>query len=634
MFFNKKTTTSVTAFPTPLTKLLVSALNRVSSAVMFVDRDFKVTYANETTRQLLKTHAEHFRKLWPDFDPNQLDGLCVDVFHKDPSQQRRMLADPSRLPHRAHIQVGPLSFALHVHANLDESGQSIGTMLEWAEITAYREQTATTAAIGKAQAIVEFDLDGTIITANHNFLHALGYQLEDIKGKHHSLLVPPADRDSPEYRAFWAKLHRGEYDAGQYLRIGKDGREVWIQASYNPILDPNGKPIKIIKFATDVTAQVLMSKQLNMAVHETQQVVKSAIDGNLRVRVPTQGKTGEIETLCRGVNTLLEATMTLIKRIKSASQQVQTAAEEISRGNTDLSQRTEQQASSLEETASSMELMTSTVKQTADNAAQANQLATAARQQADKGGSIVGSAVTAMRQINTLSKKIADIIGVIDEIAFQTNLLALNAAVEAARAGEQGRGFAVVASEVRNLAGRSATAAKEIKSLIQDSVTKVEEGSKLVDESGKALEEIVMSVKRVTDVVSEIASASQEQSIGIEQVSKAVMQMDEVTQQNAALVEQAAAASQSIVGQANALNDMVARYDVGDEARAAAIAANPQRVTAPATAERRSHARPWGTSSGVKSATSSGGRVPARQSSASRKAASQGSPADPEWEQF
>ena len=211
-----------------------------------------------------------------------------------------------------------------------------------------------------------------------------------------------------------------------------------------------------------------------------------------------------------------------------------------------------------------MEEMTSTVRQTADNAGQANQLAMAARQQAEKGGAVVNSAIAAMGGINSASKKIADIIGVIDEIAFQTNLLALNAAVEAARAGEQGRGFAVVATEVRNLAGRSATAAKEIKALIQDSVARVDAGSKLVDESGRTLEDIVSAVKKVTDIVAEIAAASREQSSGIEQVNRAVMQMDQTTQQNAALVEEASAASQAIVEQAQALNGMIARYDVGD----------------------------------------------------------------------
>jgi methyl-accepting chemotaxis protein len=250
--------------------------------------------------------------------------------------------------------------------------------------------------------------------------------------------------------------------------------------------------------------------------------------------------------------------------------------------------------------------MTSTVKQTADNAGQANQLAMAARQQAEKGGSVVSSAVIAMGGINAASKKIADIIGVIDEIAFQTNLLALNAAVEAARAGEQGRGFAVVATEVRNLAGRSATAAKEIKALIQDSVSKVDEGSKLVDESGRTLEEIVNAVKKVTDIVAEIAAASREQSSGIEQVNRAVMQMDQSTQQNAALVEEASAASQAIVGQAQALSGMIAGYNVGGEG-AGKSASKAQAVT-----ERRSQARPWANRAApVAKATAAVARKPA-----------------------
>src|ERR1700758_3726128 len=229
-----------------------------------------------------------------------------------------------------------------------------------------------------------------------------------------------------------------------------------------------------------------------------------------------------------------------------------------------------------------MEEMTSTVKQNADNAGQANQLATAARDQAEEGGAAGGRAVSAMTEINESSKKIADIIGVIDEIAFQTNLLALNAAVEAARAGEQGRGFAVVATEVRSLAGRSATAAKEIKDLIQDSVRKVEDGSALVTQSGQTLDKIVASVKKVTGIVSEIAAASREQSSGIEQVNRAVMQMDELTQQNAALVEQATAASQAMAEQVRGLNQMLDRYRVKEMIESAkSFSAPATSVTAP-----------------------------------------------------
>jgi methyl-accepting chemotaxis protein len=422
------------------------------------------------------------------------------------------------------------------------------------------------AAIGKSQAVIEFDMDGTVRKINENFARVMGYSESEVVGKHHSMFADAAVTASGEDRAFWAKLNRGEAEIGTFKRIAKGGREVWLQASYNPIPDANGKPFKVVKYGSDATAVMLAQGQLQVAVSQTQDAVKNAVDGDLIHRIPMDGKTGDLEVLCRGVNSLLDSTADLVKRVKVAAGEVHQGAEEISKGNSNLSQRTEEQASSLEQTASSMEQMTSTVRQTADNAGQANQLAMAARQQAEKGGNVVGAAVQAMSGINVASRKIADIIGVIDEIAFQTNLLALNAAVEAARAGEQGRGFAVVATEVRNLAGRSATAAKEIKALIQDSVAKVDEGSRLVDESGKTLDEIVSSVKKVTDIVAEIAAASREQSSGIEQVNKAVMQMDQTTQQNAALVEEAAAASQAIVEQAVALSGMISFYDVGETA--------------------------------------------------------------------
>jgi methyl-accepting chemotaxis protein-1 (serine sensor receptor) len=254
----------------------------------------------------------------------------------------------------------------------------------------------------------------------------------------------------------------------------------------------------------------------------------------------------------------------IVGNVRTNADAVGTAAREISQGNDDLSQRTQQQAAALEETAASMEEMAATVKQNADNAKQANQLAQGARGQADKGGAVVQQAIGAMSEINASSRKIADIIGVIDEIAFQTNLLALNAAVEAARAGEQGRGFAVVASEVRNLAQRSATAAKEIKGLINDSVEKVRVGAEFVDESGKMIAEIMDSVKKVTDIVAEIAAASEEQATGVEQVNKAVTQMDEVTQQNAALVEEAAAAAKSMQQQTQQLVSVVSYFHTSD----------------------------------------------------------------------
>ena len=286
----------------------------------------------------------------------------------------------------------------------------------------------------------------------------------------------------------------------------------------------------------------------------------------------------EISELYNTFKKMQDNVSDIIHGIRLGANEVHTAAEQVSRGNTDLSQRTQEQASSLEQVASSMEEMTSTVNQNAENANQANQLARGARDQAEQGGEVAGQAVTAMNDINEASNKIANIISVIDEIAFQTNLLALNAAVEAARAGEQGRGFAVVANEVRNLAGRCKTAAKEIKELIQDSVHKVDDGTKLVDKSNQALNDIVLSVKKVSDIVSEIAMASQEQSDGIAQVNKALLQMDEMTQQNASLVEEAAAASEAMGAQAEELTASVENFKLSDEIEEYKATINKQSV--------------------------------------------------------
>ncbi|HEX4269030.1 MAG TPA: methyl-accepting chemotaxis protein [Steroidobacteraceae bacterium] len=336
----------------------------------------------------------------------------------------------------------------------------------------------------------------------------------------------------------------------------------------NPVTAEHGERLGTVMEWTQRTQEVRVEEEL-------QRVLDAVNGGDLSRRIDLAHKSGFFEGLGAGVNRLAESLVEIVSRVKSAGREIALGADEITAGNSNLSLRTEEQASSLEETASSMEEMTTTVKQNADNAAQANQLALAARDQAEQGGAVVGNAVAAMSEINESAKKIADIIGVIDEIAFQTNLLALNAAVEAARAGEQGRGFAVVASEVRSLAGRSATAAKEIKSLIEDSVRKVGDGSSLVTRSGRTLGEIVTSVKKVSDIVAEIAAASREQSSGIEQVNRAVVQMDELTQQNAALVEQASAASQAMSGQVRELNEMLARYDTGVESAASPVAQQP-----------------------------------------------------------
>jgi methyl-accepting chemotaxis protein len=365
------------------------------------------------------------------------------------------------------------------------------------------------------------------------------------------------------------------------------------------------------RFSTkmDLTGKAGYTKELSELLNQLSNVIEAGIADVVRVanalakgdltQSISKGYAGSFNDMKVGVNGTVTNLKDLIGQIKDATDTINTASKEIASGNADLSQRTEEQASSLEETASSMEELTSTVKQNAENAKQANQLAIGASDVAGKGGAVVGQVVTTMDSINESSRKIVDIISVIDGIAFQTNILALNAAVEAARAGEQGRGFAVVAGEVRNLAQRSAAAAKEIKTLIGDSVEKVEGGSKLVAQAGLTMEEIVTSIKRVTDIMSEITAASTEQSAGIEQVNLAITQMDEVTQQNAALVEEAAAAAESLEEQAQNLSVAVATFKVDESGgmavavrRAPASVATPARKTALVKAPVKAAAKP------------------------------------------
>jgi methyl-accepting chemotaxis protein len=359
-----------------------------------------------------------------------------------------------------------------------------------------------------------------------------------------------------------------------------------------------------------------ITRSITRPVRRALEVANAVAAGDLSTRVQVDSR-DEMGQLLEALKTMNDNLVKTVTTVRSGTEAIGTASREVAAGNQDLSSRTEQQASSLEETASSMEELTSTVKQNADNARQANMLAEAASGVAARGGQVIHDVVSTMEQIHAASGKIADIISVIDGIAFQTNILALNAAVEAARAGEQGRGFAVVAGEVRNLAQRSAAAAKEIKTLIDDSSDKVDTGSRLVKEAGSTMGDIVDSVRRVTDILNEISSASQEQTAGIEQINEAITQMDTVTQQNAALVEQAAAASQSMQDQAARLSAAVAVFKLEHGATAAAVAAAP--VAAPVRA-----ALPAARPAAVKPAAK-----PAR---AARSAPA--APVESDWEEF
>ena len=541
----------------------VAALHRVQAVIEF-DLEGTILQANANFLQTLGYTLEEIR--------GRHHSMFVDPDHVRSSSYREFWARLGRDEFDAgqYRRLGKGGREIWIQASynpvFDSNGRPVKVVKFATDITAQQMQAADfagqLAAINTSQAVIEFSLDGRILSANENFLSTLGYSLDEVRGQHHSMFAEPEYTRSAEYRQFWQKLGRGEFDAGQYRRVGKGGREVWIQASYNPIFDMNGKPFKVVKYATDITAQIRDAQALAAAVAQTRDVVTAAQSGDLSGRIDTSDKSGQIAALCEGVNAMVETMGHMIGKIRFAADAVALGASEIAVGNSDLSQRTEQQAASLEETAVSLQGLTSTVRQSADNAREASQLASGAVDVAAEGGRVVSDVVATMALINASSRRIVDIIGVIDGIAFQTNILALNAAVEAARAGEHGRGFAVVAAEIRSLSQRSAGAAKEIKQLIDDSVDRVGTGAAQVESAGRTMEEIVASVKRVDELIARISIGAQQQSEGIVQINQAVDHIDQSTQQNAALVEEASAAARSMEEQATQLLQTVAAFRV------------------------------------------------------------------------
>ncbi|TCL87258.1 methyl-accepting chemotaxis sensory transducer with Pas/Pac sensor [Rhizobium sp. PP-WC-2G-219] len=410
-------------------------------------------------------------------------------------------------------------------------------------------------ALSRAQAVIEFTPAGEILTANENFLTTLGYQIKDIQGKHHSMFCDRNYTDSDDYVRFWSRLAKGEFIADEFLRIGKGGKRVHIQASYNPIFDMNGKVFKVVKFATDVTTRVENVDSLASAL-------KSLAEGDLTQQLanpflPTLEKLRlDFNSAASHLCVAMEAVARNAAAIAAASQEIRSASD-------DLARRTEQQAASVEETAAALEEITTTVSDSSHRAQEAGQLVRKTKENAERSGSVVRQAVDAMGQIEKSADEISSIISVIDEIAFQTNLLALNAGIEAARAGDAGKGFAVVAQEVRELAQRSAKAAGEIKNLIGASNSHVKQGVALVGDTGKALEEIVGQVIHVDGNVSAIVEASREQATGLKEINTAVNTMDQGTQQNAAMVEETSAASHGLAREAEDLFQLLSRFKVG-----------------------------------------------------------------------
>lgn len=445
----------------------------------------------------------------------------------------------------------------------NRKGNVVGVIKQATDITDERrrqkEIEAKMTALSRIQAVIEFLPSGEIITANDNFLSAMGYELSEIVGAHHRMFIDPAEAQSPDYVEFWLRLNRGEPVSDDFKRIGKGRKEVWISASYNPVFSPSGEIIKIIKFANDVTDRV-------RAVNAISNGLSALAQNDLTCHL-AEPFSPVFEPLRQDFNDSISQIGSTLRSILESSDGIRRGTDEISVASDDLSRRTETQAANLEETAAALDELTANVRKTAEDAAHANDAVSIARGDALRSGEIVGSAISAMDSIEQSSRQIERIIGVIDEIAFQTNLLALNAGVEAARAGEAGRGFAVVASEVRSLAQRSAEAAKEIKTLISTSGEQVGLGVKLVKETGSALDRIVEQINNVNSLVSNMTNSVKEQSTGLGEVNVAVGQMDQVTQQNAAMVEETAAASRSLADETVSLNRAVSQFRLNKNIR-------------------------------------------------------------------
>jgi methyl-accepting chemotaxis protein len=509
-------------------------MENCSLNILRADTNLIIRYMNPASRATLAKLAH----LLP-CKVEDVVGSSIDIFHKHPEHQRRMMADPKNLPHQADIRLGPETLNLNLSPIYDEEKNYVGAMLAWeiatARVASAADNAGQLAAIGKSQAVIEFKMDGTIVSANENFLKALGYTLDEIKGKHHSMFVEEAFRNSAEYREFWAKLNRGEYVADEFKRIGKGGKEIWIQASYNPILDVNSKPCKVVKYATDITEQVriknevaqgaerekVVAQELKQKVDSILAVVAAAAQGDLTQDVTVSGsdaigQMGEalgkfFADLRQSMGSIGESAVNLssaAEELTAVSQQMSANAEETSAQTKVASSATTQVSQNLQTVATGAEEMGSSIKEIAKNATEAAKVATSAVKVADTANATV-------TKLGESSAEIGQVIKVITSIAQQTNLLALNATIEAARAGEAGKGFAVVANEVKELAKETAKATEDIGRKIEA----IQTDTKAAVEAIASISEVINQVNGISNT---IATAVEEQNATTNEMARNV----------------------------------------------------------------------------------------------------------------
>lgn len=455
---------------------------------------------------------------------------------------------------------------------LDADGKPYKVIKFATEITALKkrnvEYEGKVSAIGKAQAVIEFDMQGNVLEANENFLAVMDYDLSDIQGEHHRMFCEPEYASSAEYKKFWQKLNRGEFDAGRYKRLGNHGKVVWIQATYNPILDLNGKPYKVVKFAIDISEQVNLENSIqSKAANDSRKVnallesVARAAQGDLTCNIVPEGDE-PIDLLAGGISKMIVDLRGVIGNVVSAANGFADASHAIAERATGVAVGTQALGATVEEMNASIDGLTFSINSIAENTSNADSLAKATQQEAEAGARAVAKSIEAMDLINRSSEDIGEIVKVISEIANQTNMLAFNAAIEAARAGEHGLGFSVVADEVRKLAERSSQATKEISKLINESVKRVSTGSEISRQASDAFDKIVSGVAKTTLAISDISKAANEQLLTAREVSTAIQYIAEETEKSAANCDSIARSTDGLNERAGSLNQTVSGFVV------------------------------------------------------------------------